>query len=156
MTINQTWAYNKNDVRYKSTTQLIRALIDAASKGGNFLLNVGPTPEGVIQPEFEERLRAMGKWLAVNGEAIYGTTYGPLQGLPYGRMTAKGKTLYLHVFDMPPDRIEITGLHVKVASIRALNGNIAVKFRQIGDKLVIPVAGIQPDPHATVLALSTR
>ena len=101
MTINDTWAYNKNDTKFKSTTELVRMLIDVASKGGNFLLNVGPTPEGTIQPEFEERLLAIGEWLKVNGEAIYGTTYGPLQELASGRTTAKGKTVYLHVFDWP-------------------------------------------------------
>ena len=69
--IHQTWTQNKNGPAYRSTTQLIRALIDAASKGGNFLLNVGPRPEGIIQPELEDRRRATGKWLAVNGEAIY-------------------------------------------------------------------------------------
>lgn len=156
MTINGTWGYNKNDLRYKSTTDLIRALIDAASKGGNFLLNVGPTPEGAIQPEFVERLQAIGKWLEVNGESIYGTTYGPLQGLPFGRMTAKGKTIYLHLFDVPKDRIELSGLSARVASVRALDGNAALKFQQAGGKLTIEVAGIKADPHATVLALTGR
>ncbi|MBL8230437.1 MAG: alpha-L-fucosidase, partial [Bryobacterales bacterium] len=155
MTINRTWGYNKRDLRFKSTTELIRALIDAASKGGNFLLNVGPTPEGTIQPEFEERLRAMGEWLRVNGESIYGTTYGPLQSLPIGRMTAKGKTLYLHVFDMPQDAVELDGV-AKVATVKALDGGTTLKFTQTGAKLRIPVSGIKGNPHATVLQIVTR
>lgn len=156
MTINGTWGYNKNDLRYKPTTRLIRALVDAASKGGNFLLNVGPTPEGTIQPEFEERLRAIGKWLEVNGDSIYGTTYGPLQTIPFGRMTAKGKTLYLHVFDMPKDSLELEGLTARIASVKTLDGDAPVKFKQAGGKLTISVAGIKTDPHVTVLALATK
>ena len=127
MTINDTWAYNKNDRNFKSSTQLVRALIDAASKGGNFLLNVGPTPDGTIQPEFVERLTAIGEWLKVNGASIYGTTYGPLQTIPFGRMTAKGKTLYLHVFDMPTATLELAGLKSAVTSVRALDGSAALK-----------------------------
>jgi alpha-L-fucosidase len=156
MTINGTWGYNKNDTKYKSATQLVRALIDAASKGGNFLLNVGPTPEGTIQPEFEERLLAIGAWLKVNGEAIYGTTYGPLQSIPFGRLTAKGRTLYLHVFDLPRDSVVLDGLAAKVTSVRALDGKAALKFTQAAGKLTIPVAGLKADPHATVLVLETR
>lgn len=153
MTINGTWGYNKNDQRFKSATELVRALIDAASKGGNFLLNVGPTPEGTIQPEFEERLRAMGEWLKVNGESIYGTTYGPVQGLPYGRMTAKGKTLYLHLFDIPAEGVELNGLTARVKSVKALAGGAAVAFSQTGGKLTIRTEGLKTTPHATVLAL---
>ncbi|MCC6591150.1 MAG: alpha-L-fucosidase [Bryobacterales bacterium] len=156
MTINNTWAYNKNDPKYKSKTQLIRALIDAASKGGNFLLNVGPAPDGTIQPEFEERLLAIGEWLKRNGESIYGTTYGPLQSIPFGRMTAKGKTLYLHVFEMPKDQIELDGLAGRVASVKLLDGGAAVHFTQAGHKLRVPTAGIRTDPEATVLALTMR
>ncbi len=156
MTINGTWGYNKNDLRYKPTTRLVRALVDAASKGGNFLLNVGPTPEGTIQPEFEERLLAIGKWLEVNGDSIYGTTYGPLQTIPFGRMTAKGRTLYLHVFDMPKDNLELEGLTARIASVKTLGGNAPVKFKQVGGKLTITVAGIKTDPHVTVLALTTK
>jgi alpha-L-fucosidase len=156
MTINGTWGYNQRDLRYKPATQLIRALIDAASKGGNFLLNVGPTPEGTIQPEFEERLKAIGQWLKVNGESIYGTTYGPLQSIPFGRMTAKGKTLYLHVFDMPAEAVEVDGLAAKVVSVKAVEGSANMKFVQSGARLRIPVAGLKPDPHATVLAILTR
>lgn len=157
MTINGTWGYNKNDLQYKSSTMLVRALIDAASKGGNFLLNIGPTPEGTVQPEFEERLLAIGAWLKVNGEAIYGSTYGPLQTIPYGRMTAKGKTLYLHVFEMPKGgQIELDGLASKVASVKAMDGRAALRFKQTGARLVIEAAGLKADPHATVLELTTR
>ncbi|MBI4874292.1 MAG: alpha-L-fucosidase [Acidobacteria bacterium] len=153
MTINRTWAYNRHDTNYKSTTQLIRTLVDVASKGGNFLLNVGPTPEGTIQPEFEERLRAIGEWMKVNGEAIYGTTYGPLQGLSFGRTTAKGKTVYLHVFDWPAGKLEVDGLAARIASVRLLKGNQPLQFTQRGAKLSVDVPSQPPDPHATVLAL---
>jgi alpha-L-fucosidase len=160
MTINDTWAYNKNDRKFKSTTDLVRALIDAASKGGNFLLNVGPSPDGTIQPEFVERLTAVGEWLKVNGESIYGTTYGPLQAIPYGRMTAKGKTLYLHIFDMtsnvPNGTLELAGLKARVRSIKTLDGGTSVRFTHSGDKLQIQVAGVKLNPHATVLAITTR
>ncbi len=154
MTINDTWAYNKHDRHFKSTTELVRALIDAASKGGNFLLNVGPTPEGTIQPEFEERLRQIGGWLQANGEAIYGTTYGPLQDLPFGRSTAKGGTVYLHVFDMPSETLEVRGLHARSVTLLASHKPLA--FTQQGGRLTIRVAGLAADPYATVIAVKTR
>ena len=156
MTINRTWGYNKNDTAYKSVTELIRTLIDVASKGGNFLLNVGPTPEGTIQPEFEERLLAMGEWLKVNGEAIYGTTYGPVQGLSFGRSTARGKTVYLHVFDWPRERLDVSGIDGKVAKVTLLAGKKPLSFRQTGGRVSIEAPPQAPDPHATVLAVEMR
>jgi alpha-L-fucosidase len=156
MTINQTWAYNKNDKAFKSSRMIIRALIDAASKGGNLLLNVGPTPDGEIQPEFQERLLAVGAWLKVNGESIYGTTCGPLQELRFGRTTSKGKTIYLHVFDWPADGIELPDLPARISKVRLLAGNTTLKFTQSGSKVRIPSAGITPDADATVLAIHTK
>jgi len=156
MTISNTWAYNKNDRAFKSTTELVRQLIDAASKGGNYLLNVGPTPEGEIQPEFEERLRGIGDWLSRNGEAIYGTTYGPLQNLGFGRTTAKGKTIYLHVFDLPAGALELSGVQAKVRRVRQLAGARTLRFSQSGDRLSIPLEGVKPDAHATVFAIETE
>jgi alpha-L-fucosidase len=157
MTINDTWAYNVHDKNYKSATQLIRMLIEVASKGGNLLLNVGPTPEGTIQPEFEERLLEIGRWLEVNGESIYGTTYGPLQNLPFGKMTAKGKNLYLHVFDWPKDRkLVLTGLQARATAAKLLRGGERLRFTQAGDRLTLEVPVSAPDPHASVLTLSTK
>ncbi len=154
MTINDTWAYNANDRRFKSATQLIRTLIEVASKGGNLLLNVGPTPEGTIQPEFEQRLFEIGKWLEVNGESIYGSTYGPLQDLPFGRMTAKGKNLYLHVFDWPTNgKLTLSDLATRVSGARLLKGDKPVRFTQKGNQLTLELPGPAPDPHASVIRL---
>ena len=154
MTINGTWAYNRNDTRYKSAGELIRVLIDTASKGGNFLLNVGPTPEGEIQPEFQERLRAIGAWMKVNGESIYGTTYGPLQDLKWGRTTAKGKTVYVHVFDWPAGKLEIPGLAARKVTLLA--GGQALRFAHAGSALMVDVPARAPDASATVIAVETR
>ena len=81
MTMNNHWGYNKNDRNWKSLTTLIRNLIDCASKGGNYLLNIGPTSEGVFPEPCIERLEEIGKWMKVNHEAIYGTQASPFEKL---------------------------------------------------------------------------
>jgi alpha-L-fucosidase len=108
MTMNDTWGFKKNDHNWKSVTQILHNLSDISSKGGNFLLNVGPTADGVIPPESVERLKSVGQWMKVNGEAIYATEASPFpRRLPWGRITRKvagdKTTLYLHVWDWPQD-----------------------------------------------------
>jgi len=105
MTMNDTWGFKSYDENWKSAEDLIRMLADVASKGGNFLLNVGPTPEGLIPQASVERLEAMGKWMAVNGESIHGTTASVIGRPEWGRCTVKGEKLYLHVFNWPTDGV---------------------------------------------------
>jgi alpha-L-fucosidase len=156
-TINDTWAYNKNDQKFKSAKELIQELAEVASKGGNFLLDVGPTPEGTIQPEFVERLRAVGQWMKVNGESIYGTTYGPLQGLPFGKTTAKGKTIYLHVFEWPAKpELVLPGLAARVTAVAVLATGKKVRFRQAKGRVTVAVPPQAPDPNDSVLRIKTR
>src|SRR5208283_2511228 len=152
MTINGTWAYNKNDHNFKSVKELIRELANVASKGGNFLLDVGPTPEGTIQPEFVERLQAMGEWMKVNGDSIYGTTYGPWQNLGFGKTTAKGKTIFLHVFDWPSKpELVVPGPEGRVSQITLLGTGQKAQFKQQKGRLIIAVPSTAPDPNDSVL-----
>ena len=153
MTINDTWAYGKDDRNFKSVRFLIRALVEVASRGGNFLLDVGPRPDGTIQPEFQERLRAIGKWLEVNGDSIYGTTYGPIQGLPSIRLTATSDTIYVHVFDWPSSALEINGLKPRVLRAYLLAGGQPLQVRQSEGKLQIETPPRAPDPNVSVIAL---
>jgi alpha-L-fucosidase len=155
MTINGTWAYNAHDRQFKSSRDLIRGLVEVASRGGNFLLNVGPQPDGMIQPEFQERLRAIGDWITLNGDSIYETTYGPVQGQTAFRMTAKGNDLYVHVFDWPSNSLTITGLAAKVLSARLLANNQPLRFEQTASNLSITLPTQPPDANVSVLALRT-
>ncbi|HEV2330055.1 MAG TPA: alpha-L-fucosidase [Verrucomicrobiae bacterium] len=119
MTMNNTWGYKRDDNDWKSTQTLIRNIVDIASKGGNYLLNVGPTGEGLIPDASIERLNEIGNWMKVNGSAIYGTSAGPFtKQLPWGRCTSKTSghrtTLYLHVFDWPADGQLVVPLSNKI------------------------------------------
>jgi len=155
MTINDTWAYNKNDRNFKSEQMLIRSLVEVASRGGNFLLNVGPQPDGQIQPEFQQRLQAIGDWLTLNGDSIYGTTYGPVQGVNGLRTTANDKSIYVHIFDWPASALMLSGIEARVMSAHLLANGKPLKFRQTQGRLEIDIPETAPDPNVSVIGLKT-
>jgi alpha-L-fucosidase len=156
MTMNNTWGYKKSDHNWKSAEVLIRNLVDIASKGGNYLLNVGPTAEGLIPQASVERLEAMGKWLAVNGESIYGTSANPIGEVPWGRCTAKCNKLYLHVFDWPADgKLVISGLDKKVSKAYLLAGGEKLAITTDGGLLTISLPAEAVDKIDTVVVLKT-
>jgi alpha-L-fucosidase len=159
MTINGSWGYNATDLRWKSSQQLIRNLSDIASKDGNYLLNIGPTAEGVIpQPEVD-RLLAIGKWLKVNGEAIYATRGSVYPNpLPWGRTTTKlhdgGMTLYLHIWDWPADgKILLPDIKQAPRAGHLLAGGAVVTSAVTPEGIVMTLPGSTPDPDVSVVAL---
>jgi alpha-L-fucosidase len=99
-TMNNSWGFNASDKKFKSTRELIHYLVRASGYNANFLLNVGPMPNGRIQPEFVAHLKEMGAWLAKNGEAIYATRQGPVEPQPWGVTTRKGNKVYVHILDL--------------------------------------------------------
>lgn len=101
MTLNGTWGFSKHDLNWKSSETVIRNTIDIVSKGGNYLLNVGPCPDGSIPEATYVRFRDLGAWMKKYGSAIYGTTANPLKAVDWGRITAKEDRLYLMVFNWP-------------------------------------------------------
>jgi len=159
MTMNDTWGYVSHDNNWKSTEALLRNLVDIASKGGNFLLNVGPTSEGLIPQPSVERLAAMGEWIKVNGESIYGTTASPFGIVPWGRCTAKPGKVYLHIFDWPTNgKIEVVGLEnkVKKAYLLADKKQAGLAVSQDEDNIVISVPEKAPDAIDTVVVLEIK
>ncbi|MDE2506937.1 MAG: alpha-L-fucosidase [Planctomycetota bacterium] len=153
MTLNDTWGYARNDHNWKSAEDLIHKLCDIAHKGGNFLLNVGPTELGEIPPASVERLETVGAWMKSNGEAIYGTTKSPFRKLTFnGRCTSKGSTLYLHVFDWPKDELTLRGVHSKLLRVRALDGGVPLGFEEKDGAITIQRPD-KLDKYATVVAL---
>lgn len=157
MTMNDTWGFKSYDDNWKSSEDLIRKLADIASKGGNFLLNVGPTPEGLIPQPSVDRLEAMGKWMAVNSESIYGTTASPI-GMPdWGRCTAKGDKLYLHVFNWPADgKLSVALPNASVAKAYLLADKKKAKLPVTSDsaKVVVSVPRTAPDAVDSVIVLT--
>ena len=156
MTMNDTWGFKTHDHNWKSVPDILHKLVDIASKGGNFLLNVGPTAEGLIPKPSIERLTAVGKWLDTNGESVYGTTASPFKQLPWGRCTKKSGTLYLHVFDWPTDgQLVVPGLQSKVekAYLLADSNKNALTVTRSGDNVAITLPTEALDPIDTVVVL---
>jgi alpha-L-fucosidase len=158
MTMNDTWGYKSYDDNWKSTSTLVRNLIDIASKGGNYLLNVGPTAEGLIPQPSVDRLAEVGRWMRTNGEAIYGTSASPFAAqLLFGRATSKPNRVYLHVFDWPKNgtlSVASWGKRVRRAYLLASPRN-SLKFTQTADTVTVEAPQSATDPIATVVVLET-
>ena len=156
MTLNDHWGYNKYDDHWKSPQQVIRNLIDIASKGGNYLLNVGPTADGTLPQGAVDDLREVGAWMKVNGEAIYGSSASPVAAPPWGRITRKNDKLYLEVFDWPKDgklSLPIRSKVNKTYLLSAPHQRIAVTQSAAGVELNL--SGAAPDAIASVVVLET-
>jgi alpha-L-fucosidase len=155
MTLNDTWGFKSYDDNWKSTETLVRNLIDIASKGGNYLLNVGPTAQGEIPVASVERLAGMGKWVAVNGESIYGTTASPFSAqLAFGRATKKGDRLYVQVFDWPANgtlTLPSWGGTPTKAWLLATKADVPLKATAGG--VTLTLSGPAPDPIASVVVV---
>ncbi len=156
MTMNDTWGFKSFDHDWKSTETLVRNLIDIASKGGNYLLNVGPTAEGLIPQPSVERLKEMGQWMKVNGEAIYGTQASPFEQPGWGRFTRKPGRLYAHVFDWPESgELSIPPLENKVtkATLLTADGPQTLEVEQAEAGIVVSLPPEASDPVASVVVL---
>jgi len=166
MTMNDTWGFKSYDNNWKSTETILCNLVDIASKGGNYLLNVGPNSLGEIPAPSIERLQAVGVWMKVNGEAIYGTTASPFKRLPWGRCTKKisgdETTLYLHVFNWPADgKLVVPGLKNEVVQAYLLQKNWLGRHKQLstatnanGVTVLIPAAA--PDKISSTVVLKIK
>jgi alpha-L-fucosidase len=163
MTMNGNWGYNKADKNYKSTQELIRNITDIASKGGNYLLNVGPTAEGLFPEESIQRLKEIGEWMKLNGDAIYGTSASPVGSFDWGRCTWKrvgGDTyLYLHLFEAPKDgRLVLHGVANEPmgAQFLAYPKEVNLPVSREEDALVVEIGGELPDKNNTVIVLPLK
>jgi alpha-L-fucosidase len=141
---------------------LIRQLATTSSRGGNYLLNVGPTAEGIIPQASVERLGAVGQWMKVNSESIYGTSSNPFPyELPWGVITTKPGKMYLHVFEWPKGNFVLYGLksQVRQAFLLADAGHKALPVQQNHDanhdSLTVKAGPAAPDKNDSVILLET-
>jgi len=154
MTMNDTWGYKSWDHNWKSGKDLLLKLSEIVSKGGNFLLNVGPTSEGLIPQASIDRLRYVGRWMKKNSEAIYGTTANPFSWLPWGRATLKGNKLYLHVYDWPRDGMLKLPLRNKVNKAYLLvDPENQLKVESNKEHVEISVPAEAPDSVISIVTL---
>ncbi len=156
MTLNTTWGYSEHDHAWKSDQVLIRHLIDIASKGGNFLLNIGPKGDGSVPAPSVKSLQAIGKWMAINRESIHGTTQSSIGQPEWGRCTQTNDKLYLHIFDWPKDSeltLSAEGIDVKQAYLLADKTKTQLNNERQGEEIVIHLPELCPDPIATVVVV---
>jgi alpha-L-fucosidase len=160
MTFNGSWGYMPSGIDWRSTREVIGMLRQCAGGFGNLLLNVGPAPDGSVPPEAVERLIPVGRWLAANGEAVYGRTDrvdGVMEWMPCGQFTAKGKDLYYWVSRWPGNELALGGLKMRVARASYVVGGKPIRFEQTGGRLVfkgLPKAS--PDRVAGVTVIKLR
>jgi alpha-L-fucosidase len=154
-TLNHSWSYNKFDDTWKPPREVIRELVTVVSKGGNYLLDVGPTGDGTFPQAAVDILGKVGEWVRLNGESIYGTSASPFGELPWGQCTVKGEKLYLHVFEWPQDGVlSLVGLKNEVKKAYLLrDSSRTLDVSREEDKLSVRLPGEPVDEEDTVVVL---
>lgn len=150
-TINNSWGFNITDLQYKSTKELIRLLVKDAGFGANLLLNIGPLPNGEIQPAFTERLDSIGVWLKKNGNSIYGTKGGFVKPQDWGAVTEKDHWVFLHLFKTDNEQFFIK-MPYEIKSATFDGQKLPVKKLDDG-YVAISLKGVHPDPVDTIIQL---
>ncbi|PYS88590.1 MAG: alpha-L-fucosidase [Acidobacteria bacterium] len=162
VTMNDTWGFKRDDTNWKPTSILIRQMVQVASRGGNYLLNIGPTAEGTVPQPIVDRLTEVGRWIKVNSQAVYGTGPSPFPyELPWGIITTKPGKIYLHVFEWPQKELILYGLKSRVKNAYLLSGKTKLKFTQMDDpakdhySISVKVPAAAPDKNDSVIVLET-
>lgn len=157
-TINDHWGFGIADKNYKSTKALVHYLVKAAGMNANFLLNVGPMPDGTIQPEFVSTLKELGDWMKVNGETIYGTRGGLMEPQDWGVLTTKGKTWYAHIIKTPETKTSILLPNIKenIKKCVLFDTKKPLKFKQSKEGVSIDLNGIPFDEINTIIELQLK
>ncbi|MHC4396313.1 MAG: alpha-L-fucosidase [Planctomycetota bacterium] len=159
-TINGSWGYNARDKKFKSTTQLIHYLVQTAGYNANFLLNVGPMPDGRIQPQFVRRLSQIGQWLSRNGKSIYGTRSGPMPPQQWGVTTQKEDNIYVHILKVPADNKvtmpDMAGLEIQKAWLMQTGKAVTFNKKDNDLELKVPESSIDHVDTIVVLKLETK
>ncbi|MDZ7723493.1 MAG: alpha-L-fucosidase [candidate division KSB1 bacterium] len=153
MTMNDSWGYMHFDDNWKSTETLIHNLIDIVSKGGNFLLNVGPKASGVIPQPSVERLQAIGDWIDVYGESIYGSTASPFEKPQWGRYTQKQDILYVHAFDWPDDQRLNIPVELDISEMSLLSTDQELEFEKTDNGITVYLPDSAPNDIASVIKI---
>ena len=154
-TLNATWGYSKFDQQWKTPGDVIHRMVEIVSKGGNYLLNVGPMADGTIPAPSLATLRQVGAWMQANGESIYGTSASPLPEQSWGRSTVRGNKVFLHVFSWPGDgNLPVSGLQNEVVAAYALSAPASkLAVSRVNDTNVIALPARPPDDRDSVIVL---
>jgi alpha-L-fucosidase len=153
--MNDHWGFSIADKNYKSTKALVHYLVNAAGMNANFLLNVGPMPDGTVQPEFVSSLKELGDWMKKNGETIYGTRGGLMEPQDWGVLTTKGEIWYAHIIKKPEFKTSILlpNIKEKIKKCVLFDTKKPLKFKQSREGIVIDLEGIAFDDTDTIIEL---
>ncbi len=152
-TMNGSWGFNIKDENYKSTKRLVQLLVTNAGSNSNFLLNIGPMPNGKIQPEFIKTLQEIGEWTKTYGETVYGTRGGPVSPRDWGVTTQKGNKVYVHVLNWKDKVLAIPAFGKKIKSAKLFTDKSKVNFTQSAEGIVLTLPKIDEKAYDTVIEL---
>ena len=156
-TINGSWGYNIKDTSYKTVKQLVHYLVNAAGRNANFLLNVGPMPNGKVQTEFTDSLKRVGEWLQQYGETIYGTRGGRMMPKEWGVTTTKNKSVFVHILNTPKENtLTVEGVAGKITSVQLLKDKTPVKFKQTKENIYLDLGSVPLDEIDTVIEIKLK
>jgi len=152
-TMNNSWGFRLQDREFRSSASLIRELVNAAGRNGNYLLNVGPRPDGTIQPEFVDTLKVVGQWMARYGASIYGTRSGPVAPRPWGVTTQRADSVFVHILDWEDPELSLPSLPRMVQAVTLLATGAPVPFRQSAEGVTLRLPPRRPGETDQVVVL---